>query len=260
MSQVDAVVLAGAKNDGRLKAVDNTPYEAAIMIAGRPMLYYVLDALADVADIRRIVVVAPPGLFEGDWQGKVQFVPCDATMVENIRRGLDALQTRRKVLIVTSDIPLLTPAAVKDFISRCRQRNADLYYPIISRTANDQQFPGVKRTYVRLREGVFTGGNMALLEPEIVATCHRMIGRAVAMRKKPWQLSRLLGFKFIIKFLFNRLSLAEIENRVGNILGFRGAAIICPYPEVGIDIDKPSDLQIAKEIISRRNAAVQEQF
>lgn len=249
MNQVEAVVLAGARNTGRLRKMDSSFYEASIEIAGRPMVYYVLDALAAVPEIRRIVVTAPPGAFGGDWQGKVTFVPAVDSMIGNIRQGIRALDPKSKVLIVTSDIPLLNPLAVSDFIQRCQEREADIYYPIICRDVNDQEFPGVKRTYVRLREGVFTGGNMALISPEIIESCYGMLEQAIAARKKPFQLSRMLGLKFIVKFIFNQLSLSEIEARVEDILRFRGVGVVSPYPQVGIDVDKPSDLELVRQVL-----------
>jgi len=209
----------------------------------------VLDALANVPEINRIVVTAPLGAFDGDWQGKVTFLPAADSMLENIRRGIAALNTKGKILIVTSDIPLISPAAISDFIQRCKEREADIYYPIICRDVNDRQFPGVKRTYVRLREGVFTGGNMALVSPDIIEKCSEIIERAIAMRKNPLQLSRLLGFKFIIKFLLNQLSLREIEARVQDVLHCRGVGVISPYPQVGIDVDKPSDLELVRQVL-----------
>jgi hypothetical protein len=102
----------------------------------------------------------------------------------------------------------------------------------------------VKRTYVHLKEGTFTGGNLVVIDPAILVKHHLMIQRAVAMRKKPGQLARLLGVRLLIKFLLRTLSIHEIEARVAKMLGFKGAAIICPYPEVGIDVDKPSDLDL----------------
>ena len=41
--------------------------------------------------------------------------------------------------------------------------------------------------------------------------------------------------------------MAEIEERVRLILGFRGVAVVSPYPEVGIDVDKPQDLALVEE-------------
>ncbi|MGE5575953.1 MAG: NTP transferase domain-containing protein, partial [Syntrophothermus sp.] len=229
MTKIDVVVLAGANNDGALKAVTDTPYEALIMLAGKPMVKYVVDAAARSKYVGRVVIVGPERQLREFLDDTAFYIAqCGETMVENILIGIEMLQPRGKVLLVTSDIPLLTPEAIDDFIERCNAAEADIYYPIVSREANDAKYPGVKRTYVRLKEGVFTGGNMALLQPQVVRKSHKMIERAVSMRKKPWQLSRLLGFKFIVKFVFNKLSLTEIEQRVQLILGFKGVGIISP--------------------------------
>ena len=252
MIQVDAVVLAGARNTGRLREMDGSFYEASIEIAGRPMVYYVLDALAAVPEIRRIMVVAPSGLFAYDkccCKEKIAFTDSGEDILDNIRRGISALNSNEKVLIVTSDIPLISPTAVSDFILRCQERDADIYYPIIRRDVNDIEFPGVKRTYFRLRDGVFTGGNMALVAPQIFQIYQPMIESAIAMRKNPLKLSRLLGVRFIIKFILKQLSIGEIESRVEDVLQFKGIGVISPYPQVSIDVDKPSDLQLARELL-----------
>ena len=150
MNQVDAVVLAGARNTGRLREVDGSFYEASIQIAGRPMVYYVLDALAAVPEIRRIVVAAPPGAFQGDWQGKVSFVPAGDSLMDNIRIGMNALDTDAKVLIVTSDIPFST-RAVSDLSALPRKKLTSTIR--LLRQANDRDFP-VCNGHMRLREGV----------------------------------------------------------------------------------------------------------
>lgn len=249
--QVDAIVLAGAENDGKLRGASPSAHEALIEIDGRPMVEYVIAALRESGRVRRIVAVGPdPELGRAISGLGVHFVPCGQRMVENIRIGIQHLAPGRQVLIVTSDIPLLTGAALEDFLVRCEARRADIYYPVIRREVNEAKFPGVRRTYVRLRDGVFTGGNLVLLEPAIVERCHQVIERAVAMRKKPWQLSRLLGPKFIVKFICNQLTLSEIEERVEKILGFLGVAVVTPFPEIGIDVDKPSDLDLVRRFLN----------
>lgn len=251
--KVAAVVLAGADNQGKLGGVSQAQHEALIPILGRPMIHYVLDALQAAEAVGRIVVVGPAAELRaaGGMDG-VEVVERGRTMVENLRIGVDHLASKEPVLVVTSDIPLIHSQAVDDFIERCRQTQADIYYPIIRKETNERAYPGVKRTYVRLKDGVFTGGNMALLEPEVIPSCERVIAQAVAMRKKPWQLSRMLGFIFIVKFLTNRLTLAEIEERVARIIGFRGVGIESPYPEVGIDVDKPEDLALVEAALQRQ--------
>lgn len=249
--KVDAVVLAGAGNDGPLRETSELGHEALIEIGGRAMVSYVVEALAQSTYVDRIVVVGPRSeLTKILSNGRVESVQSGEKMLDNIRIGLRALSSGRKVLLVTSDIPLLTTEALNDFLARCEQRVADIYYPIVDKVMNEARFPGVSRTYVRLREGTFTGGNLVLLDPAIVDRCDRIIEQAVQMRKKPIQLSRLLGFRFIVKLIMQRLTLPEIEDRVGRILGFRGVAIVSPYPEIGIDVDKPSDLALVRSILA----------
>lgn len=244
---MDVIVLAGAKNNGALRESSDSLYEATIPVNGKPLLDYVVRPLVQVNDVERIVVVGPEEGLSSDLRGIIwRVVPSGQTMVENLRRGLEALAPRGKVLVATADIPLLTPAAVEDFLDRCRKRDADVYYPIVARAPIEARFPGVKRTYAALREGVFTGGDIILLAPEIVERHLGTIEQAVALRKKPLQMARLLGLRYLLKLLMGRLSIAEIEGRVEKKLHFKGVAIITPHAEIGIDVDKPSDLDLVR--------------
>lgn len=250
---IDAIVLAGAANTGKLREVSPAASEAAIMVAGRAMVWYVVNALHQSANVGRIVLVGPAELEQLDFgpaADRVVYLPCGASMVENLLRAVDFLQDQPRVLVVTADVPLLTAEAIDDFIERCREVEADVYYPIVSRETNEAKYPGVRRTYVKLKEGTFTGGNFALVAPEALRRGRRLIEQAFLMRKKPVKLARLLGFRFILKFFINRLSLGEIEQRVAEILGCKGKAIISPYPEVGIDVDKPSDLELVEKVLA----------
>lgn len=250
---VDAIVLAGAPNTGKLKTCSNAVYEAEIEIDGRAMVDYVLAALRQSASIGRIMLVGPPQLRELISIPEVELVDAGASMIENIRIGIEKLQTKGKVLLVTSDIPLITAAAIDDFLQLCATEEADIYYPVVTREVNEQKYPGVHRTYVHVTEGVFTGGNLVLLEPAVVYQGHKMLAQAIDMRKKPWQLARLMGPSFLCKLMSKKLSIREIEQQTSVLLGYRGRAVFSSYPEVGIDVDKPSDLDLARaELIRRR--------
>lgn len=258
---IDAILLAGAPNDGQLKEVSPALSEAMIEIAGRPMIDYVIEALRQSEYIGRIAVVAPPDVGEflarDSSRQDAEFVAAGDNMLENILRGINYLSDERKVLIVTSDIPLLTTKAVDDFIRRCeaKSQDADLYYPIVAKHINEAAYPGVQRTYVWLREGTFTGGNLALVTPKVLEQGRFVLEQTFALRKKPFQLARLFGFKFIFKLIFRRLSVSEVEEGAFRILGFRGTAVESPYPEIGFDVDKPSDLALVQEIMEKRMAA-----
>lgn len=248
---VDAIVLAGAANAGPLNEVSPAQVEALVSIHGKPMLWYVLRALQDAKQIDHVYVVGPPQLKEVSddpslLKERITLVPSGETMIDNLLRGLDSLRGKQKVLIITADVPLITGRAIDDFIQQCARVEADVYYPIVSETVNSAHFPHAERTYVNLKEGTFTGGNLALVTPNALKRGRRIIEEAFHMRKRPVKLARLLGFRFILKFGMRRLSLYEIEKRAADILGYRGAAIICSHPEVAIDVDKPSDLQLVE--------------
>jgi len=246
---VDVVILAGARNKGPLKEVSPIEHEALIEIGELPMVEYVIRAVKKANLTRKVAVVGPARELEESIQEKVDFI-IDAgdSIRENITRGIDVLDEQKYVLLMTSDIPLVTAEIIDDFISTCLEDNeADLYYPIIPKEENLAKYPNVKRTYFHLVEGVFTGGNMVMMSPSIIEGAAEIIDKAFSLRKKPWKLSQLLGMKFIFKFVIRHLSINEIEEKVSKITGYKGHFMITQYPEIGFDVDKPSDLMLIRD-------------
>ncbi|MGB9660439.1 MAG: nucleotidyltransferase family protein [Moorellaceae bacterium] len=246
---VDGIVLAGG-SQGKGEKLGG-PIEALLPIVDRPMVTWVLRALKGSGCLGRLVLVGPEELRELAEAEELPLVPSGATTVESALNGARALSDAEWLLLATADIPLLTPEAVRDFLKRCEKVEADLYYPIVTRESSEAAYPGVKRTYVRLKEGTFTGGNMALIRAEVLPLCAAKGQKLVALRKSPLGLGRLIGMVFIMKFLLHQLSLAEAEKRFSELLGVRGAAIITPYAEIGVDVDKPSDLELARKVLTR---------
>ena len=251
--KVDAVVLAGAPNRGQLQEARAEKWEAEIPIHGKPMVNYVIEALQSSSRIADIIVVAPEEI-KGLLSPQVRWLQSGESLAENVFRAMDALDKKNKVLFVTSDIPFIHAEAIDDFIDRCVELTGEIYYPLVSREANEQLYPETVRTYFTVKEGVFTGGNILLAQPQAVINSRWIIDEVVARRKKPWKLVQMLGFFFILKFITKQLTLGELERRASEILGHRGIAIISPYPELSTDVDKPSDLLLAETTI----AAVQD--
>ena len=247
--KVDAVILAGAPNDGQLKEVSPERWEAAIPIQGKPMVNYVIEALQNSSRIAKIVVVAPLEI-QGDLTPGVMVVEAGCSLTENIFRGMDVLQKENPVLFVTSDIPFVHAEAIDDFLDRCEELEGEIFYPLVSREANEQLYPEAVRTYFTLKEGSFTGGNVRLAEPQAVINSRWIMDQVFERRKKPFMIIRMLGLFFILKFCLKKLTLRELERRASEILGHSGVSIISPYPELGTDVDKPSDLALAEKTIA----------
>ncbi|MBE3586905.1 MAG: nucleotidyltransferase family protein [Thermoanaerobacter sp.] len=251
---VDAVVLAGSPNNGPLRECSPVPYEALIPIGSKAMVQYVVEALMLARGVNRIVVVGPREELVNCLQdSRVRVVSSTGGgLLDNVQRGLKELPGARRVLLVSSDIPLITPRAIEDFLDLCRDQEADLYYPIIPKDAVDSRFTNpVRRTYVSLKEGIFTGGNLFLLNPEVVSRCLPLGEQLVAARKSPLRLCRLVGLGFLIRFLLHRVTLEEAQARVSRLLGIRGVVVVSRYPEVGVDVDKPVDLALVARTLQQ---------
>jgi GTP:adenosylcobinamide-phosphate guanylyltransferase len=247
----DAIVLAGGENSGQLSRFSEQPYEAMIEIAGKPMVTFVAEALANTSQVERIFVLGPAILLqECSFPDKVVILEGGSTILETIQFGMAALGHKRKALVVTADIPLLTSAAIEDFLRQSMAEEADLYYPIVSKALNDRNYPGHKRTYVRFREGIYTGGNIFLVDPLIVPKCLDVAGQLIENRKRPFKLCRMLGWGFILQFIMGTLSIGKVKRRVAELLGIKGAVIHSGYPELGIDVDKASDLELVRSVFS----------
>jgi len=245
---VDAIILSGGSTKG-LEA-EGASAKGLIKIEGRSMISYIVEGLRKSSSIGRVVVIAPPAGESEPWASQVEKILSPAgSLTQNIEVGFQYLKSERPVLVLSCDIPLISPAAIDDFIKRCQERQAEIYYPVISRDLAEIQFPGFTRTYVKLKEGIFTGGNLCLIHPRVIEENIDLVERAYNLRKNPLLLLRLLGFRFILKFLFHRLTISELEARCSDLLKAKACAIITPYSELGMDVDKPSDLILAKKIL-----------
>jgi hypothetical protein len=150
------------------------------------------------------------------------------------------------VLLITGDLPLVTPAAINDLVRQSASARADVAYAIIPKDACERQFPGGRRTYVRLKDGTFTGGNGVVVTRQFVAMRGELIGRLYAARKNPVKLAALLGVGFLFRLVTGRLRIAQLEARASQLVGGRVSAVISTYPELGFDVDKLEDLNLAR--------------
>jgi CTP:molybdopterin cytidylyltransferase MocA len=266
IGKVDAVLLAGGgtlKADrhtgGKKASTQDAPgtqgNKALLTIGGRPMVDYVIEALKGCPEVDQIVLVGDAALQKAYHQtaGLLTAAPGDSPL-GSLASGAAALETAERpadwVLTCTGDIPFLTAGAVSGFLGQCSRREADFYYPITARREAEARFPGVKRTYARLRDGAFTGGNLFLVRRSIIKEVLPKAEGFIRLRKKPLSMARLVGPGFLFAYLFGFLTIAMAEKRISGLVGYRGAAVISDYPEIGVDVDKLSDLDLARRLLA----------
>jgi GTP:adenosylcobinamide-phosphate guanylyltransferase len=255
MALMDAVVLAGGPLDDVARLQAGAPNKAFVEIAGTTLVGRVLLALRGASGIGRLIVVAPPSM-----RGHPDLAPADelrpdgVTISESLRNGLAGLDGEHDVLIVASDLPVLTPVAVEDFVHGVGVLAADVVYGCVERSVHVARFPDVPHTWARMREGTFCGGGIAAMKPRALPLLARFIERLGAARKHPFKLASLFGWDMLARFALGRLTIATAEARAARILGAPVRAFISPYAETAVNVDRLSDVPLARRLVTTASA------
>ena len=257
---VIAVVTAGwsPNKDDPLAEYTRGRSKALIPIAGKPMIAHVVDALAGSRYIQHIIVVALDPAAEVRFPVPVKYVPDAGGILANAEAGLqyalDYYPDLDAVLLSSSDVPTITPAIVDDFIEECFRTDHDLYYSIVERSVMETRFPGSRRSYIHLREGDFAGGDLLLIRPSMTLSQRELWQSLAGARKSALRQARMIGLWPLFKLIIRRLSLAEAERHGSKALNMRGRGVPFPYAEVGMDVDKPFQLEIVRAELEARAA------
>lgn len=244
----EAVILAGGKTPLELVERTGQTNRALIEMHGRPLIAYVLQALQEVEAVDGIYVVGNEETVNAchKWHAAVKGIAARDKVSENVLAGLRAARSPQ-ALLCTCDIPLVTGDTFREFVQAALQRDLEAAYPVVRRSVMEAAFPGGRRTYARSSDGAFTGGNAFLLPTANIQTLEQLIEKAYGARKNPIALSRLLGAGFLAKTLSGRVSVAELEAKVGGLLGCHGGAIEMRDAAIAFDVDKISDYEVAEK-------------
>lgn len=244
---MNVVILAGGRCPEDLHRHAGVEWRALLPFGHRTALDVVREALRAWGEP---IVVGPSILGPGT-------VPGGASFVESFRAGLERVQAPR-FLLCTSDLPFLREEAVRDFVTRAS--DAAIAYPIVEVGLTERAFPGMKRTSARLREGRFTGGNVALFETDAARRILPLLEEAYALRKRPLALARRLGWGTLARVLVGQavpavLPLASLERAARRLLGVDVRAVRTPYPELGADVDDLGQYLQAYAVLSGSGGA-----
>lgn len=250
----DAVVLAGTGKQDDLTASEEVSNKAFIDLCGRPLLSYVLEAICTSPSANRVAVVGPPKALE-ELKSKNSFdfkvVAERGSMLDNVATGLETVRQDSLCLVVTGDIPLITQNTIEHFVKLCAPHDHDLYYPVLTKKIAIEQYPETQRTYVRLKEGHLTGGNLALVSPAWFFKHQERLEMFISYRKQPLKLLRLFPPALIGKFLMHKLSVVDAEKFLSGLLQMQAKAVFCDDAAIGVDVDKPSDLALMRSILAK---------
>ena len=251
-SVVNAIVLAGGSLEECLRpVVPLVKHKAWIPLGGRLMVERVLDALDGCRSrIGQRVLVArkedvPPAIL-----ARVDRVAePGSTLIQSVENGMRAVvDSSAPLLAIPCDMCFLEPGSIVDFLDRCVKRPAEVHYSYVRRETSESRYPGLRHTWVKMREGTFCGGGLFLLTSESVTRAQAFIDRMTVARKRPWKLAGILGPKIIFKLLLGMLSVRDAEERMSLLMQAETVGIESPCPDVGFNVDAPEELATARRL------------
>ena len=260
MKTYPAVVLAGYSTEkpDPLAAAMGMERKALIPIAGKPMVYWVVKALRESPRVGRIYIVGMTEEDGVDFGTEVTYIPNQNAHFENIMAGIDTVHAQEPeaefVLLASADIPALRPETVTWFIETCESQDGDFFYSVVEKEVMEAAFPDSRRSYVPIKEGRFCGGDLFFVRIAVAHHNQDLVRELLARRKSTFQQARLLGFRVIIKFLFRRLSIQDAEALSQRLLQAKGKVVVSPYADLGMDVDKPHQLELVRRVLEQQEA------
>jgi hypothetical protein len=220
------------------------------------MVQWVLDALGASKYVDNVVLI---GLTEESGlkcDKPMVFIPGQDSMITNIIAGvkkvLEINPSATRALLVSSDIPGITAEMVDWEVETTTEWDVDLCYNVITREVIEARYPGSKRTYTRLKGMQICTGDMNVVRTSVIHANPEIWERLVAARKSPIKLAAIIGFDTLFLALLGLITLDQALNMATKRLQMTGSAIICPYAEVGMDVDKPVQLEIMRADLAKQ--------
>jgi GTP:adenosylcobinamide-phosphate guanylyltransferase len=253
---MDAVLIAGGipKPEDPLYEFTGGVNKALLDICGKPMIQWVLDALETAEKAGKLVIVGlerDSGLITSK---VAEYLESQGDLLENVKAGilkiLDINPAAERALIVSTDIPAITSDMVDWLVDEAESSTHDVYYNVITRQVMETRYPSSNRSYVKLKGLELCGGDMNVLNTRIVTGDEKLYGRIVEARKSAFKQASLIGFDNLLLYLLRAIDLEGAVRRVSKRLNLKGRAIVCPYAEIGMDVDKPHQLEILRADLS----------
>jgi GTP:adenosylcobinamide-phosphate guanylyltransferase len=292
---LDAIVLAGTDNNPRRLIQGQN--KAFLEIGSQLLVHRVVTALLEARSVEQVFVVGPVKRLRqalGDLQERVTLVEQAGKMLANAWQAIHVSEARyreqhgkddpsRPLLFISSDLPLISGAAIDDFASRCFTIDSRDNFSCamlagvaeeasLSRYLPDENGPGLVRPYVHLADcrvrlaNIYIGrprtlSNQAFLQTgfehrkaekwkNVLALSWRFLSQSGGLTSA-WTTLRLQATLLaskrqtgLYRWLRARNPVERIENVVGTTLGGKVRMVITPYGGLSLDADNEEDFQV----------------
>ena len=260
---MDAIVIAGGipRPEDPLYSYVKGNAKALVDIAGKPMVQWVLDALSDSKRVDNVIVVGLSPKNQLSCKKPMHFLSNQGRMLSNIVAGINkSLQLDKKskyVLIVSSDIPAIKAHMVDWLVDTAMQTKDDLYYGVCSREVMEERYPGSNRTYTRLKDIELCGSDINLCHVRMATEHLDLWESLLGARKSPLAQASKLGLGLLFALATRQLTLESAVTRISERIGIKGRAVVWPYAEPCMDVDKPHQLEMMRADLAKSQRKTQ---
>jgi GTP:adenosylcobinamide-phosphate guanylyltransferase len=258
MGEWTAILLAGERpGENGFARSRGVCAKALIPVAGEPMVARVARALLAAPPVARILVLAQaPERLKAEapaWMAAEPRIGWTASG-DGIAASLDAVAGGAAapwpLLVTTADHALLTAEMVETFLAEAA--GADLAFAMVERRVVEAAWPETKRTWLKARGGQYSGANLFALASARARPALALWAGIERDRKRAWRLLAFLGPVILIGALTRTITLQGAAARIGKRLGLSAKAVVLPFAEAAIDVDKAEDLDLAERILKLR--------
>jgi GTP:adenosylcobinamide-phosphate guanylyltransferase len=240
---IDALILAGRRGAEAdpLAGVDGVAHKALLVAGGRPLIRRVVEALRASAQIAEIRIAAPVDVREpiaatlagvDGWS----FVDTAGSPASTVLAAVEKL-SERGLVVTTCDHALLSTDMIRSFLD-------------VERAAYEARFPGSKRTYIKLKDLDFSGANLFWFSGARAKGLADFWRRLETKRKNPAAMAREIGVITALTYLARQMTKAGLERTIRRKTGVEARLVPLTDPEAAIDVDKPQDLILVRNILS----------
>jgi len=239
---VKAVVTAGGRIDGAFAEAAGTHIKALAQVRGTSMLGRMIQALHD-AGVNEIAVVGGADVRAACASWVERVVDESPSGSENLLRALRAWPPNERLIYATSDLPYVTPSAIRDFVERVGE--GTLAVSLSEYSAFTSRFPNAPPVGIRLGGERVVNGGLFSIPQGANEKLAALATRFFEARKQPWRMASLVGPGVLLRFLSGRLRVSDLEAMALHVLQVPAQALRGCAPELAYDVDTAEDYRYA---------------
>lgn len=252
MKKYNVIILAGGEK-GSLYDEYGCANKALLSIHGKPMLDWVVEAYHRSELVDNIIIV---GSEELDQLSSMRYVKKrifeGINVVQNLIHGVayvkasiyGASDKHNGYIISFCDAVFLSTETINDTIRNIDSSQADIVFHYAEKNVFDKKGLISNRMYIPVGDKNYTGTTMYYIKKfSLVSSLMEELWTMRENRKNPKGILKAIGCD-------NNQSLEAIEHALSKKIKAKVRIFETPHAELGMDVDKPEDYNLAKQYLS----------